>query len=259
VIQRPIEQTPDRLSAQIAKHLPSSVIEDFSNFSIMVSHVAGSNVIRQSSSADAIFLICSGIVKIYYRMPEGNRVLLKLAGPADLVGYPTLLGLNGETLQPYDVETLTRCTLAMVSRERLVQAIHKLDQAAHTQIIESLNQTWSSLAQRLAGFIGSSFRKRLEMVFEELASTFAVEDDRGFLISLKLSHAEFAEMIGCSRPMATVLIGEMLADGSLYRQGLHQYVVPHAAMKRPFSRPNHPSLGIDSIGNGRTANFAQRA
>lgn len=49
------------------------------------------------------------------------------------------------------------------------------------------------------------------------------------------SHAEFAEMIACSRPMATVLIGEMLADGSLYRQGLRQYVVPHDTMKRPFS------------------------
>jgi hypothetical protein len=41
---------------------------------------------------------------------------------------------------------------------------------------------------------------------------------------------DLAEMIGSSRPMATVLIGEMVADRSLYRLGYHQYVVPRAAM-----------------------------
>jgi hypothetical protein len=113
----------------------------------------------------------------------------------------------------------------MIPRARLIRAIEKLDQATAIDLLERLNESWSSVAHRLATFLGCSFRQRLELTFEELVSRFGVEDDRGFLLNLKLSHMDFAEMIASSGPMATVLIGEMIADGSLYRQGQHQYLV----------------------------------
>jgi CRP-like cAMP-binding protein len=92
-------------------------------------------------------------------------------------------------------------------------------------LTDHFNQSSSLIAHRLVTFLGSSFRQRLALTFEDLASRFGVEDERGFLLTLKLSHMDLAKMIGSSRPMATVLIGDMVADGSLYRQG-HQYLVP---------------------------------
>jgi hypothetical protein len=41
----------------------------------------------------------------------------------------------------------------------------------------------SALFERYAGFIGLSFRERLEMVFKDLGTRFGVEDRRGTLMT----------------------------------------------------------------------------
>jgi CRP/FNR family transcriptional regulator, cyclic AMP receptor protein len=197
--------TRNRSVAQFARYLPDSVAEELSTYSISVRYVKGSTLIVQGFSADATFWIISGVVKIYCLVPNGNRILLKLAGPGDVLGYPTLLGPEGEVLQPFEVQTLTECTVAMISRGRLIGSIEQLNQATSINLLERLNHTWSLVARRQATFLGCSFRQRLELAFEELASRFGVEDDRGFLLSLKLSHIDFAEMIGSSRPMVPLL------------------------------------------------------
>jgi len=119
----------------------------------------------------------------------------------------------------------------MFSRDQLIRTIEKLDQPLLIRFLEYLSESWSLTAYRSYTLLGCSFRQRLEFIFAELAHRFGVKEQRGVLIVLKLSHMDFAEMIGSSRPMATVLIGEMAAEGLLYREGQHQYVIPHAPLR----------------------------
>ena len=64
-----------------------------------------------------------------------------------------------------------------------------------------------------------SFKERLELVFKELARKFGVHDSRGILLTPELAHADFADMIGSSRPMVTRLMANMTKQGLLLRQG----------------------------------------
>src|SRR5579872_2853561 len=192
-----VDETRNRLLAQLTSYMPASVAEELSTYSISITHGKGSTLIAQGSSVDMIFWIISGVVKVSFLAPNGDRILLKLAGPSDVLGYPTLRGPDGGVLQPFDAEALTKRTVvAMIARGRLIAAIEKLDQATSINLIERLNEPWSSVAQKLATFLCCSFRQRLELAFEELASRFGVEDVRGFLLNLNLSHMDFAEMIG---------------------------------------------------------------
>jgi CRP-like cAMP-binding protein len=235
-----LEEAQSRLHAQLSQYLPTSLADELSKRLTLMNYAAGSTLIRQGSAADVVFWIISGVVKLYCLVPNGNRVLLRLAGSGDLLGYPTLLGPEDGLVQPFDVQGLTKCTVAMFSRDNLIRTIAKLDQPTVIRLFEHFNQSWSSAAHRLVTFLGYSFRQRLELTFRNLVSRFGVEDERGFLLNLKLSHMDFAEMIGSSRPMATVLIGEMVADRSLHRQGNHQYLVPRSSSI--FPRPQSPNL-----------------
>jgi CRP-like cAMP-binding protein len=234
-----LEEPQRRFHAQVARHLPTSIADELSKHLTSVNYAAGSTLILQGSSADVVFWIISGVVKVYCLPPNGNRVLLRLAGSGDVLGYPTLVGPEDGVVQPFDVQALTNCTVAMFSRDNLIRTIEKLDQATLIRLFEHINEPWALVAHRLVTFLGYSFRQRLELTFKKLVSRFGVEDERGFLLNLKLSHMDFAEMIGSSRPMATVLIGEMVADGSLYRQGYHQYLVPCSGSI--FPRPQLPN------------------
>ena len=224
------EERQHWFQAQVAQYLPTALVDELSKHHTSVTHAGGSTLIFQGSPADVVLWIISGVVKVYCLVRDGNRVLVKLAGPGDILGYPALVVPEGGVLQPFEAQALTKCTVAMFSRDTIIRMIEKLDQPTLIRLTDHFNQSWSLVAHRLVTFLGSSFRRRLELTFRDLAFRFGVEDERGFLLTLKLSHMDLAEMIGSSRPMATVLIGEMVADRSLYRVGYHQYVVPRAAM-----------------------------
>jgi CRP/FNR family cyclic AMP-dependent transcriptional regulator len=228
---------------------------------IPMTYAGGSTLFLPGSAADVVFWIVSGIVKIYSPVQDGNRILVRLAGPGDFLGRPALVEPDGrELLQPFEAQALTKCTVAMFSQDSLIKMVETLDRPAFIRLFEQLNEPWSLVAYRLVTFLGCSFRQRLELTFRDLASRFGVEDERGFLLNLNLSHMDLAEMIGSSRPMVTVLIGEMIADRSLYRLGYHQYLVPRAAMeigttsgKRTMLRiARRSEVGQVKAQNGRT-------
>jgi CRP-like cAMP-binding protein len=236
-----LEEAQHRFRAQVAQYLPSSLADELSKHHSSVTYAGGSTLILQGSPVDVIFWIISGVVKVYCPVPDGSRVLVRFAGSGDVLGFPALAGPEGGVLQPFDVQALTKCTVAMFSRDRLIGTIEKLDQPTLIRLFEHFNEPWALVAHRLVTFLGYSLRQRLELTFKDLVSRFGVEDERGLLLDLKLSHMDLAEMIGSSRPMATVLIGEMVADRSLYRQGHHQYLVPRSGSI--FPRPQLPNLG----------------
>jgi predicted transcriptional regulator len=107
----------------------------------------------------------------------------------------------------------------------MMNLLRKLDGEIVLQLLGNLHATWSALFERYAGFIGLSFRERLEVVFRNLGARFGVHDKRGTLIDLKLSQNNLAEMIGSSRPMVSKLVDDMVQEGLLARNEKHQFIV----------------------------------
>ena len=109
--------------------------------------------------------------------------------------------------------------MALFTREHILKILNALDRPALLRAIERLNTAWSKMALWFATFLGMSFKERLELVLKDLSSRFGVRDTRGILLTPELAHADFAEMIGSSRPMVTRLVAEMTNEGLLSRQG----------------------------------------
>ncbi len=219
------QEVQRKFRAKLLEYLPEQLADELSSHHITVTYASGSVLFLQGSPADLIFWVVSGVVKIYCAVREEDRILVRIAGPGDVLGYTHVVGPNGDMSQAFEAQALTRCTVALVPREYLPKVLDRLDKASIISLMDRLNASWSALAQRFVIFLGLSFRRRLELTFSDLASRFGLPDQRGILLSTRLSHAELAEMIDSSRPMVTRLIGDMIADGSLYRVG-RQYVLP---------------------------------
>src|SRR6266852_3725031 len=159
------------------------------------------------------------LVKVYCPRSDGTRIMVKLAGPGDLIGHVDCIDSRGRRAQVFEVEALTKCSVALFTRDHVIKLLQSLDHAGLLQMIERLNTLWSSMAQWFGAFLGMPFRERLEVVLHELGSKFGVRDKRGILLMPELSHADLADMIGSSRPMVSRLIAEMTDEGHLLRQG----------------------------------------
>ncbi len=266
------EDARHRLYTQLAEILPKQLADELINHHTTVTYAKGSILFLQGSPADLMFWVLSGLAKAYCPMPDGNHTLVRLCGPGDVLGYVNYIDSDGRRLQAYEAQALTKCTVALFTREHAVKMLEKLDQPTLIHLLEQMNTVWSSVAYRFATFLGLSFRQRLELTLKDLASRFGVQDKRGILLPMKLSHAELAEMIVGSRPMVTRLIGELIAERSLYRDG-KRYIVPSAAVKNGTGNGqqsdrasdeanNHANGRVNGSANGRVSHqgaFANRA
>ena len=204
--------------------IPAKFVDEIIGHHTLVNYNKGSMIFLQGSPADLLFWVFTGLVKVYCPRSDGTRIMVKLAGPGDLIGHVDYIDSRGRRAQVFEVEALTKCSIALFTRDHVIKLLQSLDHAGLLQIIERLNTLWSSTAQWFGAFLGMSFRERLEVVLHELGAKFGVRDKRGILLMPELSHADLADMIGSSRPMVSRLIADMAEEDFILRQG-KQYIL----------------------------------
>jgi CRP/FNR family transcriptional regulator len=235
------EEARQRFHSLLTRYLPEQLADELLSRHTSITYAKDCILFFQGSPADLMFWIISGLVKIYCPTPDGRRTLIKLRGPGDLLGYADFIESDGQRTQAFEAQALSKCTVALLTREHVVKMLEKLDKATLIRLLEQLNTSWSTAVYSYAISLGSSFRQRLSGTLQELASRFGVHDKRGILLPMRLSQADLAEMISGSRPVVTRLIAEMIAEQSLYRHG-KQYIVPNA-------QPGNGAAKLNTGGN----------
>jgi CRP/FNR family transcriptional regulator, cyclic AMP receptor protein len=179
-----------------------------------VTYERGAVIFARDSSADFHFWLLKGLVKLYLPHRDGTRTLLDLARPGELLGFVNCMD-STSCRQLLQAEAVTKCSVGLFTVQHMKQALAGIDHETAICALVQLNTAWSKLFERYASFIGASFRTRIELVLTRLGDRFGVEDERGILLTLELSHEDLAEMIGCSRPMVGKLMSDLTAEGLL--------------------------------------------
>jgi CRP/FNR family transcriptional regulator, cyclic AMP receptor protein len=199
--------------------LPKEAIASLVGRHTLVRYPKRSPLFLQGSPADVAFAVFNGLVKVYCPGPDGNRILVHLAGPGDLIGYADFMDSNRQRSQMFEAHALTSCSVALFTRQHVLKTLRAVDPAVMLNLLESLNAYWSALVHRYAVYLGMSLRERLQMVLADLGARFGVQDARGVLLTPELSQEELAEMIGSSRPMVSKLLSEMAERSMVACQG----------------------------------------
>jgi CRP/FNR family cyclic AMP-dependent transcriptional regulator len=232
--------------------LPPKVAEEVIGHHTLVNYSKGATIVPQGSPADVLFYVITGMLKVYCPRPNGTRILVKLAGPGDVVGYADYVDAKGHRAQVFEIDALTKSSVALFTREHISKILSTLEQSVLLRAIERLNTAWSAMAQWFGTFLGMSFQERLELILNEIATKFGVRDSRGILLTPELAHADFADMIGSSRPMVTRLMAEMTKRGLLLREGKHLILcdpqADESSQAEDMKKPAASSHDIGSLG-----------
>jgi CRP-like cAMP-binding protein len=240
-------QAQERLLSKLSSMgLPREAAAALLERHMLVRYPKGAELFSKGSPADVVFAVLTGVVKVHSSRAGGDRVLVELAGPGDLVGYADFSDADGERSQLFEAAALTNCCVALFTRHHITEVLKGLEPEALLKIAESINSIWSNVVYRYASFLGMSLRKRLEIVLAELAERFGVPDSRGTLLMPELAQEELAEMIGSSRPMVSKLLTEMTERGILVREGRRHILLSApkpAGMVAPTREPSlHPAF-----------------
>src|SRR5437870_6725174 len=139
-VKRAAAELKDRLESQLGElGLPLGLADDLIDHYTLVNYAKGSIVYHQGSPADVVFYVIGGIIKVYCPRPDGTRILVKLAGPGDLVGYVNEFDFRGRLAQVFEAETLTKSSVAIFTREHLRRLLQSAERVDLLRLIEQMN------------------------------------------------------------------------------------------------------------------------
>jgi CRP-like cAMP-binding protein len=215
----------DRLQEQLAEWgLPAEVASEIEEHSTPVTYERSAIIFLRGTPADFVFWLLKGFAKLYLPHSNGNRTLVAITRPGDMLNFIDSVDAKGRR-QVLEAQALTKCSVGLFSREYMLQLLCRLNSDTMLRTFEHLNSAWSMMFEQHLGFIGASFRHRLEVVLASLSSRFGLDDQRGRLIALELNQEDLAEMIGSSRPMISKMIADMTREGRLTRSEQHHFIL----------------------------------
>ncbi|MHB8380913.1 MAG: Crp/Fnr family transcriptional regulator [Candidatus Binataceae bacterium] len=182
----------------------------------------GDSIFYEGEASSRVYILISGVAKLSF-LKANERVLVGLVGPGEVFGASSLLP---ETTRPFRCDAFSDCTVGAIRPQVFIETVLGVPLEGLSRTLEMTVGRWWSMLLRYANFVGLGLRERLAGALIELATKFGVRDSRGTLLTLKLTHADLAELVGASRQRITEQLIEFERDGIILREGRRLIIVP---------------------------------
>jgi CRP/FNR family transcriptional regulator, cyclic AMP receptor protein len=170
-------------------------------------------VYLQGSSADSVFYIQTGKVKITVLSEQGKEAVVALLGVGDFFGEGCL---SGQRRRLATVKTMAECVIARIASADITRVIHEESAFAELFISHLLARN-SRVEDDLVDQLFNSSEKRLARTLLLLAN-FGKEGQPEPIIA-KISQATLAEMIGTTRPRVSFFMNKFRQLGLIDYNG----------------------------------------
>jgi CRP-like cAMP-binding protein len=172
-------------------------------------------IFYEGEASAHVYVLLSGVAKLSF-LQRDERVLVGLVGPGEIFGVSSLL--PGQT-RPFRCDAFSDCTVGVGDPATFVDIVLGVPLERLSRTLDVTVGRWWGMLQRYTNFIGLSVREKLAGALLELGAKFGVDDARGKLITLNLTHADLAELVGASRQRTTEQLNEFEREGMLIRDG----------------------------------------
>lgn len=260
------EQAFSRLRASLAScQVPVELVDEIVELQPGITFERGAMVFCEGTADGLLACVISGFVKVYCPVGDGIRTLVRLAVPGDVIGYQNYLDGRDRCARLFEAQASSKCNVALFSRDRIIRSLEKLPPKNLVHLIEMMNTYWSQELQWFATLLSLPFSERLELVMSDLAQHAGVKDAEGTVLIPVLGHEDFAEMIGCSRPMVSRLISDMIDSKMIARRGKNYVLLSKwdfdclQAVDRSTRSRNHSDLSRTLITEHRLSSVARRS
>ena len=172
-------------------------------------------VYQEGESDDAVYIVLSGIARLVCLNRKGERNLLEVLGPGDVIEIPSLLP---DIHNKLTCETFTDCQIGLIGPTALVEGIVGIP---FREFNEALNLTmgrWWTLLERHSNFLRQTVREKIMLALLDLGRKFGQRDDLGMIIDLGLSGKDLADLVESSRPKVSESLKKLVAEGVVKRE-----------------------------------------
>lgn len=204
--QSPVPDSPAAFKQEflrkidIFRDLSHGDIEEIDRQTRMTTVRRGQVIYRQEDSAEGLFLLKRGRVRLSRLSPSGRRLELAVLEPGTFFGEMPLLGVRMRSASAEAIDDSLLCVMSEADVERLVMSKPEVG----LRMIEVLGRRLAAAEARLEDFAYHSATARVAAVLLRLARDGVIEG---------MSHQDLADAVGAYRETVTKILDDFEAAG----------------------------------------------
>lgn len=152
-------------------------------------------ILRAGDEPAGVFLIESGMVKIYSLSKHDEEHVTHFFGPGDI--FPMIWIFRGQLRHVY-YEALEPVTVSLVPKEDFLKLVND-DRSVMLELLEEMVQRYLRYAGRIDNLLYSDARERCAFRLLSLANRFGTKQDGRITINANITHEDLAHSINMTR------------------------------------------------------------
>jgi len=186
-----------------------------------------------NAPADRFFVLVNGAVKTMHRKDGSTTLLMDFIKPVDVIGEDAIL-LSGD--YGLDAVPIENCTAICIPSENLKRVMDAQPRLARAMAARSAIRA-RAYRERLYQMAAIPVPVRLAGAIHHLARNFGKKEKNGTVISIKVTHQDFADYVGAARETVTLFLSRFRKQG-LITMEVRKIIVPD--MKRLKKAATNP-------------------
>ena len=177
----------------------------------------------ENDPGESLIILRRGAVVVFRTSPTGERAVLTVVRPPDVIGEVSLLDGRARSLS---AEAIEDCSALALSRGAFIELVH-----ANAKILDAVMRSLGALIRRLT-------EQNADHVFLDLPGRVAktlvrlAGDSQAPMVTIELNQSQLAEMAGGSRQSVNQAIGSFANRGWLRTEGRRIVVTDLSALRR---------------------------
>lgn len=201
--------------------------EAFVRLVVMKHYSRGEVVLFEEDTSNYMYIILSGKVRVVQMNSEGKERILAIHKRGDHFGELALF--DGKT-SPATVIAMEESDIGLLSKHDFDALVFKNEKMfSHILATLCLRLRESLMMLKIMSFAGAEERVRL--VLKYLIKLYGVKEQRGVLVSLKLTHKDIANYASVSRETVTRLMNRFAHVGEIEILDKHYILIKPAFLK----------------------------
>jgi CRP-like cAMP-binding protein len=198
-------------------------------------------IYSEGQLGDGMYIMLSGIAKLTCLNRKGERILLEVLGPGDVVGIPSLLPDVRHHLR---CEAFTDCKLGLIEVKELVAGVVGLPFGDFGVALRLTVGRWWHLLVRHANSMDQNLEERVGIALLDLGSKLGAQDERGTILNVRLTYQDIAELVDGQRQAVSLCLKKLAGEGALIQDGRRLIIVPKQlrAILGPNYVPNSEAI-----------------
>jgi CRP/FNR family transcriptional regulator, cyclic AMP receptor protein len=173
----------------------------------------------QGASDKNFYILKKGAVKITKLTPQGNELILDIFASGTVFGEIPAMEPRERNESAVVVEDGLICIMRKEDFDNLVQVVPGLA----VRVNKMIGLKRRKIENKLIDLLYRTVEQRLARTFLNLLDDFGVPHGKGYLLKIKLTHKDYADLIASTRETVTAALNKLKNDGLIDFEG--KYIV----------------------------------